>query len=79
MALRDWHAWQIGVIWAIGIGITWLVGHLGVTAVTAKGPPDSAHVSAGGAPLWTTGVTMLILAVLLIITIRWVRGRILDQ
>ena len=26
MALRDWEAWQIGIVWAFGIGIAWVVG-----------------------------------------------------
>jgi hypothetical protein len=87
MALRDWRGWQIGVLWAVGIGITWLVGRLGVAAVDSAPAPDSAAIaagaapppiSAGGAPLWTTAVTVLILALLLFITARWIRGQIFD-
>ena len=86
MALRDWHGWQIGVLWAVGIAISWLVGRLGVAAVASTPMADSAQVaagvappiSAGGAPLWTTVVTLLILALLLFITARWIRGRLLD-
>jgi uncharacterized membrane protein len=89
MALRDWHGKHIGMMWALGIGISWLVGRLGVAAVSggarAAAPvADSAQVaaapqvSAGGAPLWTTGVVLVILTILLIITVRWVRGHILD-
>jgi hypothetical protein len=87
MPLRDWHGWQIGVLWAVGIGISWLVGRLGVAAVGAATPiADSAQIaagvappiSAGGAPLWTTAVTLLILALLLFVTARWIRGRIFD-
>ena len=86
MALRDWHGWQIGVLWAVGIAISWLVGRLGVAAVGATPVADSAQIaagvappiSAGGAPLWTTAVTLLILALLLFITARWIRGQIFD-
>ena len=79
MALRDWHGWHIGILWGFGIAICWLVGRLGVAAVTEK-PADStaAQVTAGGAPLWTTAVTLVIVTLLLFITVRWVRGRILD-
>ena len=33
MALRDWHGWHIGLLWALGIGVAWLVSRLGVAAV----------------------------------------------
>jgi hypothetical protein len=79
MALRDWHAWQIGILWAIGIALAWLTGRLGVAAVSSHGTAPAGPVSGGGAPMWTTAVTLLILTVLLIITVRWVKGRLLDQ
>ena len=86
MALRDWHGWQIGVLWAVGIAISWLVGRLGVAAVASVPAADSAQIAAGvappitagGAPLWTTAVTLVILALLLFITARWIRGQIFD-
>jgi len=85
MALRDWHGWQIGVAWALGIAIAWLVGRLGVAAVDSTPVADSAQIAAGaapitagGAPLWTTALTLLILALLLFITARWVRAQIFD-
>ena len=85
MALRDWHGWQIGVAWAVGIAIAWLVGRLGVAAVASTPVADSAQIAAGvapipagGAPLWTTAVTLMILALLLFITARWVRAQIFD-
>ena len=94
MALRDWHGWHLGLLWALGIGIAWLVSRLGVAAVgrervdlppadtaidLAMIPADGAAVSGGGAPLWTTAVIILILTILLVVTVRWVRGQILDQ
>ena len=95
MALRDWHGWHIGLLWALGIGVAWLVSRLGVAAVggeageraVADSAIDSAmiavdgtaQVSGGGAPLWTTAVVLLILTILLVITVRWVRSQILDQ
>jgi hypothetical protein len=101
MALRDWHGWQIGVMWGIGIALAWLVGRLGMVAVSrpARSSVDSLRadslvgdslvsdtvaavapqVTAGGAPLWTTGVVLLIVTILLIVTVRWVKGNILDQ
>jgi hypothetical protein len=79
MALRDWHSWQIGVLWAIGIGITWVVGRLGVSAVSDDVKAAGGQVTGGGAPLWTTVLTLLILTLLLIVTVRWVKGRILDD
>ena len=96
MALRDWHGWQIGTMWGIGIALAWLVGRLGVTAVSrsARARGDSLvtdslisdttaavvpQVTAGGAPLWTTAVVLVIVTILLVITVRWVKGNILDQ
>ncbi len=86
MALRDWHGWQIGTMWGIGIALAWLVGRLGVTAVRAvprvvgdSTVVEGARVSAGGAPLWTTGIVLLIVTILLIITVKWVKASILDQ
>ena len=96
MALRDWHGWQIGVMWGIGIALAWLVSRLGVSAVSrpTNVRADSLvgdslvsdtvatvapQVTAGGAPLWTTAVVVLIVMILLIITVRWVKGNILDQ
>ena len=82
MALRDWHSWQIGIVWGFGIALVWLVGRLGVTAVsTPAKTADStaAQVTAGGAPMWTTLVTLLIVTILIIVTVRWVKGRILGE
>ena len=81
MALRDWHGWQIGIVWGFGIALAWLVSRLGVMAAVVPTPAEGAapEVSAGGAPLWTTAVTLLIVTILIVITIRWVRGRILDE
>jgi hypothetical protein len=79
MALKDWHGWHIGIAWVLGIAIVWLAGRLGVAAVSGDAVAGSARVTGGGAPLWTTGVTLVIVTVLIIITVRWVRGRILDQ
>ncbi len=94
MALRDWHGWHIGLLWALGIGVAWLVSRLGVAAVAGgsgdRAAADSAldsttiadastQVSGGGAPLWTTALVVLILTILLVITVRWVRSQILDQ
>ena len=101
MALRDWHGWQIGTMWGIGIALAWLVGRLGVSAVSRPTNvrvdslvSDSLvgnslisdtvaavapQVSAGGAPLWTTAVVLVIVTIMLIVTVRWVKGNILDQ
>ena len=94
MALRDWHGWHIGLLWALGIGVAWLVSRLGVAAVAGgrggRAVADTAidstmiadtstQVSGGGAPLWTTALVVLILTILLVITVRWVRSQILDQ
>jgi hypothetical protein len=81
MALRDWHGWQIGIVWGFGIALAWLVSRLGVTAAVVPKAAEGGvpEVSAGGAPLWTTGVTLVIVTILIIVTIRWVRGRILDE
>ena len=87
MALRDWHAWQIGTLWGIGIALAWVVGLLGETAVSrvpvvsgdTASAAEAVQVTAGGAPLWTTGVVLVILTLLLVVTIRWVRGQIFDR
>ena len=79
MALRDWEAWQIGIVWAFGIGIAWLVGRLGVAAVSGEPAAGEARVTGTGAPLWTTAVILVIVAALLFVTVRWFRGRVLDQ
>ncbi len=79
MALRDWHGWQIGVFWGIGIAIMWLVGRIGATTVRGQAVDGGGAITSTSTPIWTTGVVLLILGVLIMVTVRWVRSRILDD
>ena len=79
MALRDWHGWHIGVMWGIGLGIAWLIGRVGVTVVSGEAAPGGGAVTGSTAPLWTTGLVLVLVTLLIIVTIRWVKGQILDD
>ena len=46
MALRDWHGWQIAMLWGFGIAIAWLVSRLGIAAV---GGEENHRVAPGSA------------------------------
>ena len=75
MALRDWYGWQIGTMWGIGVAMVWALGRVGATIVHAR----SRMGGAGRPPLWVTGVTVLIVMALLMVTVRWARARFLDE
>jgi hypothetical protein len=79
MALRDWYAWQIGVMWAIGIGLLWTLGRVSATIIDARSRTGIGGTPGASAPLWMTGVILLVVMVLLVVTIRWARARFLDE
>lgn len=76
MALRDWHGWQIGTMWGLGIGFLWLLGRLG-DAMAGAGTPGRG--SGIGPRIAVTVVILFVVVILLVVTLRWFRARLLDD
>jgi hypothetical protein len=75
MALRDWHGWQIGMLWGLGLGALWVIGR--VADMMTR--PLAGQSRGIGGQLALTGLTLVIVMVLLVITVRWLRARLLDE
>ena len=75
MALRDWHGWHIGMLWGVGVAFLWLLGRIGETMARAGGGQGAGI----GPRIAITAATLLIVMILLVITVRWVRARLLDD
>jgi hypothetical protein len=71
MALRDWHPWQIGAMWIVGIVLVIVILRRGATSLS--GISASGGMSGVSVPLLPGVFAALVLIVLITATVWWLR------
>ena len=71
MALREWHPWQIGAMWVLGLASLALLVRRAGSAWS--GTSASGGMSGVSLPWLPTLIAVLILSGMVIVTVRWMR------